>query len=200
MKGAVNPAVIAAHAAAWTGTPWHARAALRGVGADCVGLIRGILADVSAHIITPPPYLHDWHGTPDPLILDAGNRHLIPADGRAGQVVAFRIGAGPVSHVGVRLDAERIVHVCTRRGTVETRAPWHVAGAWDFPLAAGCETGDPEIAADDLLAIVFAEAGAVHYAIQDMRDATPLSRSRPYPSAADALAAIPPAILHIERV
>ena len=43
----LNPALILAHARAWIGTPFAPRTALRGVRADCVGLLRGIWAELS---------------------------------------------------------------------------------------------------------------------------------------------------------
>ncbi|WP_227271247.1 C40 family peptidase [Roseobacter weihaiensis] len=210
MISTVNPAVIAAHAAAWVGTPFHRRAAVRGVGADCVGLIRGILAETSGVLVTPPPFVEDWAATSP--ILEAGNRHLIPVTSgpipSIGDVVAFRIGGGPVAHVGVLSGRNgpqaksgcRIVHVCERRGAVESRTPWHTAGRWRFPLAEGCETGKPNLRPSDLLAIVQEDAGGAFYTVQDMMDGTPLSRSRHYPTPGAALAAIPPAIVHVERV
>lgn len=209
MIESVNPAVVVAHAHAWLRTPFHRRAAARGVGADCVGLIRGILAETSAIKITPPPFVEDWADAPVSPILEAGNRHLLPVtagpDNR-GDVIAFRIGRGPIAHVGVRIlppgvfRPATVVHVCERRGAVETRAPWHIAGRWRFPLAEGCETGNPDLSPADLLAIVQENARGAFYTIQDMMDGTPLSRSRLYPSPAAALKAIPPAIVHVERV
>ncbi|MBW4709569.1 hypothetical protein KX928_17420 [Roseobacter sp. YSTF-M11] len=212
MIAAVNPAVIAVHAAAWIGTPWHRRAAVRGVGADCVGLIRGILAETSGVMVTPPPFVEDWAEADTSPILAAGNRHLVPGylldAPAAGDVVAFRIGGGPVAHVGVLVARDdlietgpaRVVHVCERRGTVESRAPWHLAGRWRFPLAEGCETGKPNLKSSDLLAIVQEDAEGAFYTVQDMMDGTPLSRSRHYPTPGAALDAIPPAIAHVERV
>lgn len=206
----VNAAVIAAHAAAWAGTPFRRRAALRGVGADCVGLVRGILAEVSDVAVTPPPFVADWPASPESLIADAGDRYLAApfshvGPPRLGEVVAFRIGGGPASHAGVvtaapLLDPARVTHVCERRGVVETRTPWHIARRWRFPLAPGCQPGRPGLSPGDLLAIVAeTEEGAI-VAIQGALDATPLSRSRPYPTAEAALAAVPAAIPNVERV
>ncbi|MGR3492459.1 MAG: peptidase P60, partial [Shimia sp.] len=50
-----------AEARRWIGTPYHHRASLRGVGCDCLGLIRGVWrAVVGEEPWELPAYAPDW--------------------------------------------------------------------------------------------------------------------------------------------
>ncbi len=45
----------------WIGTPFRHQGALIGVGADCLGLVRGVQAALTDGFIPPvPPYSGDW--------------------------------------------------------------------------------------------------------------------------------------------
>ena len=50
------------HAArGWIGTPYHHQASARGVGTDCLGLLRGVWRELHGHEPEPPPpYARDW--------------------------------------------------------------------------------------------------------------------------------------------
>ena len=205
----INPAVVTAHARAWIGTPFHRRAARRWVGADCVGLIRGIYSDVSGVNVTPPPFVEDWASAPISPIIEAGDRYLTPAPEvgvyAPGDVVAFCVGSPDIVHVGVLNSTPEnarpmVIHACERRGVIESRTPWRIAGHWRFPLGDGCEPGRLSLPESDLIAIVQEDAEGHFYTVQDVLDATPLSRSVYYPTAAAALDAIPPVISSVERV
>ena len=53
-------AVIAA-ARGWIGTPYLHQASLKGVGTDCLGLVRGVWREVmGAEPEAPPPYAPGW--------------------------------------------------------------------------------------------------------------------------------------------
>lgn len=53
-------AIIAA-ARSWLGTPYHHQASLKGVGSDCLGLIRGIWRELyGPEPEAMPPYTRDW--------------------------------------------------------------------------------------------------------------------------------------------
>ena len=57
----VRRARIVAAARSWLGTPYHHQASLRGVGCDCLGLVRGIWRELyGEEPETPPPYGMDW--------------------------------------------------------------------------------------------------------------------------------------------
>jgi NlpC/P60 family putative phage cell wall peptidase len=40
------PAVVVAAARDWLGTPYHDQASVKGVGCDCLGLVRGVWREV----------------------------------------------------------------------------------------------------------------------------------------------------------
>ncbi|SES76922.1 DUF6950 family protein [Oceanicella actignis] len=130
-----------AAARAWIGTPYRAGAALRGVGCDCVGLVRGVLRDVTGrHVPAPHGWRADWAAAPGAPLLDAARRHLIelkPAEARPGDVVAFRMGGARVAHCGILTDAGRVVHAAEGVGVVEvTLAAWRgrIAFCARFPV------------------------------------------------------------------
>ena len=61
MSGAPDPAAIVAEARAWIGTPYRHQASLKGVGCDCLGLLRGVWrAVVGGEPEGPPPNSADW--------------------------------------------------------------------------------------------------------------------------------------------
>src|SRR3712207_1849739 len=87
--------IIAAEARSWIGTPYHHQASLKGVGCDCLGLLRGVWrAVMGREPELPPPYSPDWAeaGGADTLV-EAARRHLIEVeDGKfePGDVLLFR--------------------------------------------------------------------------------------------------------------
>ncbi|WP_454273303.1 peptidase [Roseovarius sp. MBR-154] len=131
-------AVIAA-ALAWRGTPWHRAASLRGVGCDCVGLIRGVVRDVTGVDIPAPPWSPDWPtATPEPLIA-AARRWLLPLDPGAahpGDVVTLRLGHLRAAHAGILVPGG-IVHATERAGVVRVSVPpgRGITTAWAIPAA-----------------------------------------------------------------
>ncbi len=70
---------IIAAARGWLGTPYRHQASCRGVGSDCLGLIRGIWREVyGTEPERPPAYGASWTDTSSAEILaDAARRHLI---------------------------------------------------------------------------------------------------------------------------
>lgn len=90
----------------WIGTPYVHQASLKGVGSDCLGLLRGLWRE--AHGEEPeliPPYLPDWDAPGGESLRDGLARHLcaVPLGEIApGDVVLFRMVArGPARHCGV---------------------------------------------------------------------------------------------------
>ncbi|SRR5581483_10224467 len=76
----ISRAVIIAEAQSWIGTPYRHQASLKGVGCDCLGLIRGVWrAVIGEEPEAPPPYAPDWAEAAggEPLA-EAARRHLIP--------------------------------------------------------------------------------------------------------------------------
>ena len=96
---------ILAEARRWIGTPYHHRASLRGVGTDCLGLVRGVWRELYDEEPEPlPPYTQDWaEATGAETLLAAALRHLKPTDTpRPGDVLLFRLRpTGPARHCGI---------------------------------------------------------------------------------------------------
>lgn len=121
MPDLADPERVVAAARAWIGTPYVRGAALRGAGCDCVGLIRGVLADVAGRPVPPVPgWRDDWALAPGRPLFRAAAEHLAPAlpDPRPGDVVAFRI-AGHEAHVGILAPEGRVIHAAEGVGVVE---------------------------------------------------------------------------------
>lgn len=137
-----NRAEIVAEALKWEGTPYHHQASLRGVGVDCLGLLRGVYVGIyGSEPEKPPPYSPAWGETDDKeLLLNAARRYLVPTayDGwRAGDVLVFRVRhAMSAKHCAIALDGDRMIHAISQRGVLITSiGAWasQVAGIFSFP-------------------------------------------------------------------
>jgi len=101
------PARIVKAARRWIGTPYHDQASVRGVGCDCLGLLRGVWRDVVGPEPMPvPPYSCDWGETGPVEVLAEAARiammELEVSEARTGDVVLFRMRAGAIAkHVGM---------------------------------------------------------------------------------------------------
>jgi len=130
---------IVAAARGWVGTPYRHRAALRGVGCDCIGLLRGVWADVIGPAPKLPPYGADWRdGTHSAELRALAERWLVPSEMAPGAVLLFRIGAERAPrHCGIFVGQGRFVHAQERLGVVEGNLTegWakRVVSTWAFP-------------------------------------------------------------------
>lgn len=141
-------AEAARRALGWVGTPFVHQASRRGVGADCLGLLRGVWRELyGQEPAAVPAYAVDWaeSGTPD-LLEAALRRHLArcPAGEEAvGDVLLFRLRpGGPGRHLGVQTAcgaAPRFVHAYSGHGVVESvlTPPWRrrLLARFAFPPA-----------------------------------------------------------------
>lgn len=138
---------VLAEAREWLGTPYRHQASVKGAGADCLGLIRGVWrALYGAEPEAPPAYTPDWaeRGGAETLY-EAAARHLrsIPlAAARPGDVLLFRIAPGaPAKHCAIlsegALTRGRILHAYWGRAVTETwLTPWwrrRAAFGFQFP-------------------------------------------------------------------
>lgn len=125
------------------GTPYRHQGSRRGVGCDCLGLVRGVWrALYGIEPEDPGPYRTDWAARNGPdRLMDAARRHLVPGDMAAaapGDVVLFRwrIGA-PASHCGILDENERVIHAYEGACVVSSPVPeaWRkrIAGVFSFP-------------------------------------------------------------------
>ena len=134
---------IVASARGWVGTPYHHQASVRGIGCDCLGLIRGVYREVTgADPEAPPPYTPDWaEAAGRETLIEAAARHLEavdPAEARPGDDMLFRHMPGAMAkHAGILVGREHMVHACSGRSVVEIHlGPWwrrRLAAVFRFP-------------------------------------------------------------------
>jgi NlpC/P60 family putative phage cell wall peptidase len=110
---------VVAIARAWIGTPYRHQASVKGVGCDCLGLLRGVWRELNgSEAEMPPPYAPDWaESTRDETLYEGLRRHLLAIERSAlapGDVALFRMQrGGPAKHcavVGGRAGALTLVH------------------------------------------------------------------------------------------
>lgn len=121
----------------WIGTPYRHQASVKGAGADCLGLVRGVWREVvGPEPEAPPAYSADWGETGGEEVLqEAALRHLAPVAGapEPGDVLLFRMRAGGIAkHLGIMARGGRFVHAYNRHGVVESA----LSEAWARRLAA----------------------------------------------------------------
>jgi NlpC/P60 family putative phage cell wall peptidase len=141
--GDVMRAQIVSAARDWLGTPYHHQASLRGVGCDCLGLVRGVWREL--HGDEPealPPYSPSWAESRGvEALAAAGLRHLIPralGEERPGDVLLFRWRSHlPAKHCAILSAPEAIIHAHDGAAVAEVAfTPWwrrHLAYVFSFP-------------------------------------------------------------------
>ena len=139
--------LIIAETRSWLGTPYRHQASLKGVGCDCLGLVRGVWRDVIGdEPERAPAYAPDWAeaASGEPLA-DAAARHLIAIERdafRAGDVLLFRWRANlPAKHAAIVTAPDKMVHAHDGACVAEVAlAPWwrrRLAYAFRFPGVSG---------------------------------------------------------------
>lgn len=126
----------------WLGTPYRHQGSRRQVGADCLGLIRGIWRELyGVEPETPEPYAMDWaeKGNDDRL-LNAAITHFRPVDDAPnfGNLVLFRWNAEALAkHAGIMVSGTNFIHAYSGVGVVESPLvpAWRkkIAGVFAFP-------------------------------------------------------------------
>lgn len=145
--GAAGAARIVAAARGWIGTPYRHQASVRGAGADCLGLLRGVWREV--HGCEPeavPAYTADWsEPAREERLWQAARRHLLErplqAPAEPGEVLLFRMRAGSVAkHLGIlsRAGAQAaFIHAYSGHAVLESplSGPWQrrIAARFAFP-------------------------------------------------------------------
>lgn len=127
----------------WIGTPYHHQASLKHVGADCIGLVRGLFCEIRGGVTEAiPGYTRDWaEATGEETLLAAARRHLHEIDIREagpGDILIFRFRQRFVAkHAGILATPETFVHAIEGSGVVEVPlgAWWRrrIAAAFRFP-------------------------------------------------------------------
>ena len=133
----------------WLGTPYHHQASVKGVGCDCLGLVRGVYAEAYGRPAEEPPaYTRDLaEACQTETLLEAARRHLIEIDVNdftAGDVVVFRLRPGAMAkHCGIvsrhrdGFGEPRMIHAFEGAPVCEvTLSSWwwrHRAAVFRFP-------------------------------------------------------------------
>ncbi|ACB79582.1 phage cell wall peptidase, NlpC/P60 family [Methylorubrum populi BJ001] len=139
---------IVTEARAWAGTPYRHQASLKGVGCDCLGLLRGVWrAVLGPEPEAPPPYAASWAeaASGDDPLLSAAQRHLVPITEplaayrpRAGDVLLFAFRSHlPAKHCAIATGPAAMIHAHDGAAVTEVAlTPWwrrHLAHAFRFP-------------------------------------------------------------------
>jgi NlpC/P60 family putative phage cell wall peptidase len=143
----ITRAAIVVETVAWIGTPYRHQASLKGVGCDCLGLVRGVWRSlVGVEPELPPAYTPDWaEARGAETLAEAARRHMVeiaPDDAGAGDVLLFRWRKDlPAKHAAILIAPDRFVHA--HQGAAVAPAslsPWwrrRIAHAFRFPGVSG---------------------------------------------------------------
>jgi NlpC/P60 family putative phage cell wall peptidase len=145
----LDRAAIVAEARSWIDTPYRHQASLKGAGADCLGLIRGVYRAFYGSEKEPiAPYSPNWaEETGQETLRDAARRHLVEIDAapfrdgaplQEGDVILIRVkDRGPAKHAAIVSGADSIIHAYDRHAVAENVLPaaWRrrIAYAFQFP-------------------------------------------------------------------
>lgn len=141
--------IILAAARSWVGTPYCHQASAKGLGTDCLGLLRGVWREVLG--VEPeavPPYTDDWAEPARREVLhEAAERWLRAkplAVAEPGDVLLFRMrDNGIAKHLGIQAEivpAPSFIHAYTGHGVTESplSRPWQrrIIARFAFPKGA----------------------------------------------------------------
>ncbi len=134
---------VVSEAMDWVGTPYRHQASRRGVGCDCLGLMRGVWrALYGEEPEVPGPYSADWAETDgEDRLLAAAHRHCREVDIARlapGHLILLRWRPHlPAKHVGIMTAGCAFVHAYQgMEVTVSALVPqWRrrIAGVFAFP-------------------------------------------------------------------
>ena len=125
----------------WLGTPYRHQGSIKGVGCDCLGLVRGIWRELyGCEPELVGPYSMDWAeaGGEERLLAAARRYFRVAEDLRPGSLIVFRWRVDmPAKHVGVYVGDDRFIHAYERAAVIASPLvpQWRkrVAGIFDFP-------------------------------------------------------------------
>lgn len=141
MTDAMDGEKVLQVAQSWAGTPYRHQGSLKGVGCDCLGLVRGIWRELYGREPEAlKPYTMDWAETAagDPL-LDAARRHFLPTgELEPACLILFRWKtATAAKHCGIYLGEDRFLHAYERHAVMASALVPHwrrqIAGLFLFP-------------------------------------------------------------------
>jgi NlpC/P60 family putative phage cell wall peptidase len=126
----------------WIGTPYHHQAAVKAVGCDCLGLVRGVFAELFGALPDAPPYSPDWaEAGQEERLIEGLSRWLVRVPDDAfliGDVLVFRLRPGvPAKHVAIVASDASMIHAHQRASVAEVPlSRWwlrHRAATFRFP-------------------------------------------------------------------
>ncbi|WP_422073651.1 peptidase [Tranquillimonas rosea] len=143
----MSGARVVAEARRWIGTPYRHQASVPGVGADCLGLVRGVWRVLlGTEPVAVPPYGPDWsEAAREETLWEAARRHLValpPGPPAPGDVLLFCLRAGGVAkHLGIvgeGAPCASVIHAYSGHGVVESPLshPWQrrIVARFRFPV------------------------------------------------------------------
>jgi NlpC/P60 family putative phage cell wall peptidase len=134
---------IVSEALEWVGTPYRHQGSLKGVGCDCLGLVRGVWRAVyGKEPEEPGPYAADWaEATGEDRLLAAAKRHCVSKakdEAAPGDLLLFRWRSDvPAKHAGVLAAEDRFIHAYQGHSVLVSALVPHwrrrIAGVFAFP-------------------------------------------------------------------
>jgi NlpC/P60 family putative phage cell wall peptidase len=124
----INDLVIA-EARLWLGTPYLHQSCKRGIGCDCIGLVRGVYGAIYGEVPPVPPYTGDWGDSDkNEWLMQSALEYLDPVDeGQPGDVVAVRWRDGTVAkHCMILSYDNKAIHAYQRQPVNE----FHLSDWW----------------------------------------------------------------------
>lgn len=138
-----TPNDIITAARGWIGTPYRHQASVRGVGCDCLGLLRGVWREVyGEEPEAPPAYAPGWaESSSEETLAGAGFRHLVSIADQSfvpGDVLLFRWKPHlPAKHAAIAASPDRMIHAHDGLSVCEVSlSPWwrkRLAFVFRFP-------------------------------------------------------------------
>lgn len=138
--------MIVTLAESWIGTPYRHQGSAKGVGCDCLGLVRGVWRELYGdEPEAPPPYAPDWAETGgEDRLMAAALRHFGPpvplGEAMAGDVLLLRWRSGAVAkHLGILCGEGRFIHAYEQAAVVRSVLvpAWRrrIAAVFRFPAS-----------------------------------------------------------------
>lgn len=139
----VTRQLVLGEAESWIGTPYRHQGSSKGVGCDCLGLVRGVWRSVCGpEPEQPGNYAPDWAeaGGRD-LMLEAARRHFVElpeSDARPGDLLIFRWRQATLcKHAGILADGDRFIHAYQGHAVLASPLVWQwqnrIAAVFSFP-------------------------------------------------------------------
>ncbi len=135
---------VVAAGRSWIGTPYRHQASLKGVGCDCLGLVRGVWREIyGVEPELPPAYQPDWaERSGEDRLRHAALRYfgaeLPAAQMRPGDLLLFCWRPDlPAKHAGILSSQDRFIHAFEQAAVIESALvpSWRrrIAGVFRFP-------------------------------------------------------------------